>query len=40
MRVAGADVWEGRWVVVVLDSGNGDGAFIESPGIPGQFSRR
>lgn len=28
MKVAGADVWKGRWVVVVLDDGHFDRAFV------------
>jgi predicted RNase H-like nuclease len=28
MRVAGADVWKGRWVVVVLHSGQFHRAFV------------
>jgi hypothetical protein len=30
MRVAGADVWKGKWVVVVLDDGLFTRAFVES----------
>ncbi len=30
MKVAGADVWKGRWVLVVLDSGRYERAFIAS----------
>jgi predicted RNase H-like nuclease len=28
MKVAGADVWKGRWIVVVLDDGHFDRAFV------------
>jgi predicted RNase H-like nuclease len=28
VRTAGADVWKGRWVVVALDDGKFDGAFV------------
>jgi predicted RNase H-like nuclease len=30
VKVAGADVWKGRWVFVVLDSGRFERAFIAS----------
>ena len=28
MKVAGADVWKGQWVVVVLEDGHFDRAFV------------
>jgi predicted RNase H-like nuclease len=30
MKVAGADVWKGKWVVVVLDDGQFEGALVAS----------
>jgi hypothetical protein len=40
MAVAGTDVWKGRWIVVTLDDGHFDGAFVAATFIVGRLLSR